>query len=48
MKFIGIALIYVAFYSLIGVTCYFTKSAWPLLALILSPSFESKPIKNEN
>jgi hypothetical protein len=38
MKAFAFALIYVGFYSLIALVCYFTASAWPLLALMLSPS----------
>lgn len=42
MKYIGVALIYVAFFALVGWCCYITKSAWPLLALFLTPSFKEK------
>jgi hypothetical protein len=38
MKNFAIALIYVAFFSLIGVACYITNSGLPLFALILTPS----------
>ena len=42
MKYIGIALIYVAFFSLIGFSLWVTKSLWVLLALIFTPQFHSK------
>jgi len=41
-KWIGIALIYIAFFSLIGVAIYLTNSANCLWALLLTPTFESK------
>lgn len=37
-----VTIVYVAFYSLIGLVCYYTKSAWPLWALIFSPSYSFK------
>lgn len=36
-----IALIYVAFFSLIAVAVYITGTAWPLWALLLTPSIET-------
>ena len=42
MKDIGIALIYVAFFSLIGFSLWVTKSVWVLLALIFTPEYHSK------
>lgn len=42
MKDIGIALIYVAFFSLIGFSLWVTKSVWALLALIFTPEYHSK------
>lgn len=42
MKDIGIALIYVAFFSLIGFSLWVTKSAWVLFALIFTPNYHSK------
>lgn len=42
MKNIGIALIYVAFFSLIGFSLWVTKSVWVLLALIFTPEYRSK------
>ena len=39
MKYIGIGLIYLGFFSLIGFTVYFTKSAYPLFGLILMPRY---------
>lgn len=41
MKNIGIALIYVAFFSLIGFSLWVTKSIWVLLALIFTPEYRS-------
>lgn len=40
MKHIGIAIVYVGFFTLIGVACYITKSAWPLFALVLTPEYK--------
>lgn len=42
MKNISIALIYLAFFALIGAACYLTTSALPLWALIFMPSVNSK------
>lgn len=39
MKYIGIALIYLGFFSLIGVSIWITKSPWVLLALLLTPDY---------
>jgi hypothetical protein len=42
-------IVYVAFFGLIGFALYTLHSAWPLLALIATPSYESKNNnKNEN
>ncbi len=41
-KWIGLALIYIAFFSLIGMAIYFTHSLWALWALLLTPTFSSK------
>ena len=38
MKFFAVALIYIAFVTLIGDTVYLTDSALPLFGLLLSPS----------
>jgi hypothetical protein len=38
MKHFSIALIYIAFFGLIGFACYYTHSAAPLWALLLTPS----------
>lgn len=38
MRDIAIALIYVAFFGLIAAACYWTESAMPLWALLLTPS----------
>ncbi len=42
MKDIGIALIYIAFFSLIGFSLWVTKSLWVLFALIFTPEFHSR------
>jgi hypothetical protein len=39
MKYISIAIIYAAFFGMIAAACYFTTSAMPLWALLLTPSF---------
>lgn len=39
MKYISIAIIYAAFFSMIAAACYFTTSSIPLWALLLTPSF---------
>lgn len=41
MKHASIALIYIAFFSLIGFACYFTNSATPLWALLLTPTYKN-------
>lgn len=40
MKHLSIALIYLGFSAAISVACYTTKSALPLLALLLIPSIK--------
>jgi hypothetical protein len=40
MKHLSIALVYIAFFSLIGAACYFTTSAMPLWALLLTPTYK--------
>jgi hypothetical protein len=42
MKHFSIALIYIAFFGLIGGACYFTSSGLPLWALIFTPQWSSK------
>lgn len=42
LHWFAIALIYIAFFGLIGVAIYLTKSASPLWALLLTPRFSSK------
>ena len=37
-----VALIYIAFFALIGVAVWLTSSAMPLWALLLTPSIETK------
>ena len=41
MKDLGIALIYIAFFSLIGFSLWVTKSVWVLLVLIFTPEYHS-------
>jgi hypothetical protein len=50
MKFFSIALIYIAFFSLIGFAIWFTSTGWPLVALVLMPSLNYKdgPEKENN
>ena len=38
MKYFAVAAMYVAFYGLVGFAVYFTNSALPLFALLLTPS----------
>jgi len=38
MKMFSVALVYLGFFSLIGFAVYLTKSAWPMWALLLTPS----------
>lgn len=40
-----VALIYIAFFALIGITVYFTNSATPLWALLLTLSINVKNSK---
>ena len=42
LHWFAITLIYIAFFGLIGVAIYLTKSASPLWALLLTPTFSSK------
>lgn len=42
MKYIGVALVYLGFFSLIGAAIYWTSSAWPLFALLLTPNVKIK------
>jgi hypothetical protein len=39
MKNISLAAVYLGFFAMIGYACYITKSAGPLLALIVMPNF---------
>lgn len=41
MKYLGIALIYFSFFSLIAVACFITKSAIPLWGLLLTPHLKA-------
>jgi len=41
MKHLSIALIYIAFFSLIGFAVYFTNSATPLWGLLLTPTYKN-------
>jgi hypothetical protein len=40
MKYLGIGLIYLGFFGLIGTAVYFTQSAICLWALLLTPSLK--------
>ncbi len=40
MRHISVALIYMAFFGLIGATVWLTGSALPLWALLLTPSYK--------
>ena len=42
MKYLAMALIYIAFFSLIGAAVWFTGSAWCLWALVLTPSMTDR------
>lgn len=42
LKWIGVALIYLGFFGLIGFACWFLESGWPLLALILTPNYSER------
>lgn len=42
MKYLSIALIYIAFFSLIGGAIWLTESLMPLLALLLTPTINIK------
>ena len=43
---LGSALIYLGFYSAVAAGCYISQSAYPLWALILSPSIREKNSKD--
>lgn len=45
MKYLAAALIYVGFFGLIGLVCYFTQSAWPLIGLVFMPELNSTETK---
>ena len=47
MESFSIALIYLGFFALVGAACYFTKSATPLFALFLLPSFKWRSGNNK-
>jgi hypothetical protein len=47
MKYISIALVFIAFFALIGFACYFTSSGLPLWALIFTPQWSSKSDDDE-
>lgn len=40
MKHLSIALVFTAFYGLIGFAYYYTNSATPLWALLLTPEYK--------
>lgn len=39
MKAFSIVLMYLGFFGLIGFVCWITGSPWPLVALLLTPSY---------
>ena len=41
------ALMYLGFFALIGTTCYFLNSGWPLAALLFTPSYNEKSTKDD-
>jgi preprotein translocase subunit Sss1 len=41
MKHFSIALIYIAFFGLIGFAVYFTNTVAPLWALLLTPTYKN-------
>jgi hypothetical protein len=47
LHWFAIALVYVAFFGLIAWAIYLTKTATPLWALLLTPSFSSKNDEEE-
>jgi hypothetical protein len=48
LNWFAIALVYVAFFGLIAVAVWITKSGLPLFALLLTPSFPSENDDNES
>ena len=38
----AVSLVFLGFFALIGLTVYLTESAWPLLALLLTPEYKHK------
>jgi len=48
MKYLAVALIYAAFFGLIGSACYFTSSAMPLWALLLTPNLKMNGDKGDS
>ena len=48
MKHLSVALVFIAFFSLIGLACYITQSAWPMWGLLLTPTLPSKSNDNDN
>ncbi len=47
-EFVTIAIMYLAFFSLIGFSVYFLGSSGPLWALFLTPSYRRKGCKKEH
>lgn len=48
MKWLGIALIYLGFFAVIGFAAWVSASAWPLLALVFMPSVKGGDGEDEN
>lgn len=48
MKLFVVAIIYLGFFALIGGAVYYTKSAMPLWALLLMPSFSTRKVSEKD
>ena len=47
MKFVAFSIMYICFYGLIAAAVYWTESAWPLLALLLTPGITTSTTPTE-
>jgi hypothetical protein len=47
MKYLSMALIYIAFFGLIGFATWYTNSPWCLWALLLMPESKSETKKED-
>jgi len=43
----AIAAIYVAFYGLVGLSVWWTRTIWPLFFLLLTPRVKYDPVKRD-